>query len=149
MQLSEMHGTLRGKLFGNFLTKFVILDIKFRFTCGKSVLYKNNVKFQNIITRIEVLLEKLFFKSPLLLITFVSCKGSYLVEGFNARTRNNFFENVAVAKPYLIITNVQNKKLKRQLFQIYLPVKLAYGAISMKKGKNHLSNLQYLQFRQS
>ena len=143
-----MHGTLRVKLFGNFVTKFVILDIKFRFTCGNSVLYKNNVKFQNI-TRIEVLLEKLFFKSPLLLITFVSCKGSYLVEGFNARTRNNFFENVAVAKPYLITTNVQKKKLKRELFQIYLPVKLAYGAISMKKGKNHLSNLQYLQFRQS
>ena len=144
-----MHGTLRVKLFDNFLTKFVILDIKFRFICGKSVLYKNNVKFQNIITRIEVLLEKLFFKSPLLLITFVSCKGSYLVEGLNARTRNNFFENVAVVKPYLIITIVQNKKLKRQLFQIYLPVELAYGAISIKKGKNHLSNLQYLQFRQS
>ena len=144
-----MHGTLRVKLFSNFLTKFFILDIKFHFTCGKSVLYKNNVKFQNIITRIEVLLEKLFFKSPLLLMTFVSCKGSYLVEGFNARTRDDFFEKVAVAKPYLIITNVQNKKSKKQLFQIYLPVKLAYGTIPIKKGGNHLSNLRYFQFRQS
>ena len=144
-----MQGTLRVKLFSNLLIKFVILDIKFRFTCGKSVLYKNNVKFQKIITKIEVMLEKLFFKSPLLLIAFVSCKGSYLVEGFNARTRDNFFEKVAVAKPYLIITNVQNKKSKKQLFQIYLPVKLTYGTISIRKGKNHLPNLQYCQFRQS
>ena len=67
-----MQGTLRVKLFSNLLIKFVILDIKFRFTYGKSVLYKNNVKFQKIITKIEVLLEKLFFKSPLLLIAFVS-----------------------------------------------------------------------------
>ena len=113
-------------------------------------MYKNNLKFQDIITRIEVLLEKLFFKSPLLLITFVSCKGSYLVEGFNSRTREkNFFEKVAVAKPHLIVTNVRNTKSKKQLLQIYLPVKLAYGTISIKKGKNHLSNLQYCQFRQS
>ena len=108
-------------------------------------MYKNNVKFQNIIARIELLLEKLFFKSPLLLITFVSCKGSYFVEGFNARTRDDFFEKEAVAKPYLIITNVQNKKSKKQLYQIYLPVKLAYRTIPIKKGKNHLSNLQYRQ----
>ena len=92
------------------------------------------------------MLEKLL--SHLLLITFVSCKGSYIVEGFNAR-KDNFFEKVAVAKPYLIIANVQNKKSKKQLFQIYLPVKLACGTISIKKGKNHLSNLQYCQFRQS
>ena len=38
------------KSFGNSYTKFAILDITYHFTCGKSDLYQNNVKFRNIIT---------------------------------------------------------------------------------------------------
>ena len=34
-------------------TKFVILDIKVRFSCGESDLYQTIVKFQNILTRID------------------------------------------------------------------------------------------------
>ena len=37
---------------GNSYTKFVMLNIKFRFTCGHSDLYWNIVKFQNIMIRI-------------------------------------------------------------------------------------------------
>ena len=36
-----------------FYTKFVILDIKARFSCGESDLYQNIIKFQNILTRID------------------------------------------------------------------------------------------------
>ena len=39
-------------------------------------MYKNIENLQNIISRIVVLLEKLFFKSLLPLITLVSWKGS-------------------------------------------------------------------------
>ena len=52
-----------GKSWGDSYTKFAILGIKFRFTCGesdlylnstngKSDLYLNSTKFQNIMTRI-------------------------------------------------------------------------------------------------
>ena len=36
----------------NSYTKYAILDIKFRFTCGESDPYSNIVKFQNIMTSI-------------------------------------------------------------------------------------------------
>ena len=41
-----------GNSWGNSYTKFVILDIKVRFTCGKSDLYWNIVEFYNIFIRI-------------------------------------------------------------------------------------------------
>ena len=43
-----------GNLWGNSYIQFPILDIKFRFTCGKSDLYENILKFENIMTRIVV-----------------------------------------------------------------------------------------------
>ena len=39
-----------GKSFGNSCTKFVILDVKYRFTCGDSDLCLNIKKCQNIMT---------------------------------------------------------------------------------------------------
>ena len=39
-------------MLGNPYTKFVVLDIKFCFTCNESDLYSNIVMFQNIMTRI-------------------------------------------------------------------------------------------------
>ena len=65
------------------------------------------------------------------------------------RTRNKFFEIVAVAECYLISNHVKNKESKKQPFQICLPVKLADGRMSMKKEKRFLPNLQHFQFRQS
>ena len=47
-----------GISWGNAYTKFAILDIKFPFTCGKSYLYLNIVKFQNIMTRIVAEIRK-------------------------------------------------------------------------------------------
>ena len=41
-----------GNSWGNSYTNFIILDIKFRFTCAKWDLYWNTVKFQNTMTRI-------------------------------------------------------------------------------------------------
>ena len=43
---------LFGNSWGNSYTKFAIVDIKFRFTCGESDLYQIIVKFQNIKTSI-------------------------------------------------------------------------------------------------
>ena len=43
---------LFGNSWGNSYTKFAILDITFRFTCGESDLYYNIAKFQNIMTKI-------------------------------------------------------------------------------------------------
>ena len=48
--------TLFRNSWGNSYTKFAILDIKFRFTCGDADLYQNTVKFQHIITRIVELI---------------------------------------------------------------------------------------------
>ena len=39
-------------MWDNSSTKFALLDTSFPFTCGESHLYWNNVKFQNIMTRI-------------------------------------------------------------------------------------------------
>ena len=48
------------------------------------------------------------------------------------RTRNRFFEIVAVAECYLITSHVKTKESKKHPFRC-LPVKLADGRISMKK----------------
>ena len=48
-----------GNSWSNSYTKFDILDIKFRFTCGKIDLSENTVKFQNIMTRIKVSLPEI------------------------------------------------------------------------------------------
>ena len=99
-------------------------------------------------TRIVVLLEKLLFKSLLPLITFVNCKSSYLVKGFlhnlsmfrccvcaimGQRKSKNFFLTISVAKCYLVIIDVHRKESKKQVFRVYLPVKLAYGRILIIK----------------
>ena len=52
--------TLFRNSWGNSYTKFAILDIKFRFTCGDADLYQNTVKFQHIITRIVELIGIFF-----------------------------------------------------------------------------------------
>ena len=105
-------------------------------------------------TRIVVLLEKLLFKSLLPLITFVNCKSSYLVKGFlrnlslcfdvacaklwvNARARN-FFLTISVAKCCLVITDVHRRESKKQVFRVYLLVKLAYGRILIIKENESL-----------
>ena len=51
------------KLFGSSCTRFILLKIKFLFTCGESDLYYNIVKFQNTMTRIIV--SRLNFQSCL------------------------------------------------------------------------------------
>ena len=43
-----------GNSWNNSYTKFAMLDIKFRFTCGESNLCQHNLKFQNIMTKIVV-----------------------------------------------------------------------------------------------
>ena len=55
--------------------------------------------------------------------------------GVISRTRNKFFEIVAVAERDLVITHVKSKESKKQLFLIYLLVKLANGRMSIKKEK--------------
>ena len=61
-----------------------------------------------------------------------------------------FFKKIPVVKYYLIITDVHSKESKKQVFRIYLPVKLANGRLLITKvKKNHVSNLQYCQFGQS
>ena len=50
------------------------------------------------------------------------------------RTMNNFVEIVAVAEHSFIIAHVKNEESKKQPFQIYFPVKLADGRMSVKKG---------------
>ena len=59
------------------------------------------------------------------------------------KTRNKFFEIVAVAERYLAINSCKNKESKKQLLRIYLLVKLGYGRMSMKKAKNS-SDLIYV-----
>ena len=74
-------------------TKFTMIDIKFPFTCGESDLYKNIVKFQNIMTRIvgqtaaialklmEPYLEKQLtnnYYNSVSLTEFLSSKGIYI-----------------------------------------------------------------------
>ena len=49
-----------GNLFRNLYAKFVILEIKFHFTCGKLNFHENTVNCQNIIAKI-VALTKLSF----------------------------------------------------------------------------------------
>ena len=44
---------MQGNSWGNSYIKFVLLDIKFHFTCGKSDLHKNIGKFQYAFTRIN------------------------------------------------------------------------------------------------
>ena len=51
------------------------------------------------------------------------------------RTRNKFVEIVVAVERYLIITYAKNKESKRQSFRICIPVKLADGRMSIKKGK--------------
>ena len=79
-------------------------------------------------------------------------KGPYIAEGFLnnlcpcfdvafaqlgviLRTRNKFVETVAFAECYLITNHVKIKESKKQPFQIYVPVKLVDGRMSMKKEK--------------
>ena len=58
-----------------------------------------------------------------------------------------FFKKISVAKYYLIITDVHSKESKKQVFRMYLPVKLANGRLLIIKVKKiHVSNLQYCQF---
>ena len=45
-------------------------------------------------------------------------------------------EAVAVTEGSLIIADVQNKRSKKQLLRVYLPVKLANKKMSIKKEKN-------------
>ena len=62
---------------------------------------------------------------------------------------NKFLEIVVVTECYVITNHVKNEESNKQLFQICLPVKLAEGRMSMKKGKKFfLANLQHFQFRQ-
>ena len=49
---------------------------------------------------------------------------------------NTIVEIAAASECYLIINLLKNKESKKQLFRIYLPIKLAEGKISMKKEKN-------------
>ena len=49
---------------------------------------------------------------------------------------NKIVEIAAASECYLIINLLKNKESKKQLFRIYLPIKLAEGKISMKKEKN-------------
>ena len=56
--------------------------------------------------------------------------------GVIPRTRNKFVEIVAVAECYLVTNHVKNKKPKKQLFQICLPVKLADGRMPRRKETN-------------
>ena len=50
--ISQFPKILSLKSFGNSCTKFVMLDIKYRFTCGDSDLSKIVLKCQNVMTRI-------------------------------------------------------------------------------------------------
>ena len=49
------------------------------------------------------------------------------------RKSKKFFLTISVAKCYLVITDVHSKESKKQVLQIYLPVKLAYGRILIIK----------------
>ena len=42
---------------------------------------------------------------------------------------------VAVADGYLIVTDAQNKESKKQLFRIYLPVRLPDGKLLIERKK--------------
>ena len=53
--------------------------------------------------------------------------------GATPRARNRFDQIVTASEYYLISKHVKNKESKKQLFQIYFPVKLADGRMSMKK----------------
>ena len=53
--------------------------------------------------------------------------------GVIPRRTNKSFEIVGLAERYIIIIHVKNKEFKKQLFQIYLPVKLADGRMSIKR----------------
>ena len=94
----------------------------------------------------------LFCKSLPPFLTFVNCEDPYFTEGFLHNlcqcfdivfaplgvmtTTNKIVEIAAASECYLIINLLKNKESKKQLFRIYLPVKLAEGKISMKKEKN-------------
>ena len=49
------------------------------------------------------------------------------------RKSKKFFLTISVAKRYLVITDVHRKESKKQVFRVYLPVKLAYGRILIIK----------------
>ena len=94
----------------------------------------------------------LFCKSLPPFLTLGNCEGPYFAQGFlhnlcqcfdivfaplgvMPRT-NKIVEIAAASECYLIINLLKNKESKKQLFRIYLPIKLAEGKISMKKEKN-------------
>ena len=94
-------------------------------------------------------------------MTSVNCEGRYLAEGLLhnlspcfdivfeplgviTRTNKKIVEIVSASEFYLIINPLKkNKESKKQLFRLYLPVKLAQGKMSMKKEKNS-SNIIYI-----
>ena len=94
-------------------------------------------------------------------MTSVNCEGPYLAEGLLhdfspcfdivfellgviRRTNKKIVEIVSASEFYLIINPLKkNKESKKQLFRLYLPVKLAEGKMSMKKEKNS-SNIIYI-----
>ena len=55
--------------------------------------------------------------------------------GSTQEQQNNFFYIVAASE---CLSWCKNNELKKQLFRIYIPVKLAYGRISVKKEKKYL-----------
>ena len=69
--------------------------------------------------------------------------------GVIPRAKNKIFETVVVAERCSVRTHVKSKESKNQLFLTNLPVKLANGRMSIKKGKKiFVTNLQYCQFEQ-
>lgn len=83
-----------------------------------------------------------------LFIAFMNYEGVYLVKGFLCNLDSCFDDaltqlwvikknslEIAVAGCYLIITDLQNKKSKKQLFRVYLFVKLFDVKLSIKYQK--------------
>ena len=65
--------------------------------------------------------------------------------GVISKIRNKFVK--IVAERFFVIAHVKNKDTKKQPFWLCLPVKLADGRMSVKKGKNlFIPKLQYFQF---
>ena len=57
--------------------------------------------------------------------------------GVIPRIMNKFAEIIAVVERSFVIAHVKNKEWKKHPFWLWLPVKVADGRMSIKKGKNY------------
>ena len=82
-------------------TKFVILDIKFRVTCGQSDLYQNTVKFQDIMTRIVRVFQSVSYLYFILTYFNISISRSQLLCKKNVwKNFANFTKKVFAGVPF-------------------------------------------------